>query len=702
MRASNKWQQVNYFKRREFTLPGRWQCCRLLRGPNGTILRERVVTIPQRVIAHLCRLRSAAGLSRDWRWPFDVPATAENFDEAGYLAANPDVAAAVRDGHVKSGRLHFDMWGKGEGRRQRLGYRAWPSIATAGIATLCVLSFSGPAAIGGWTACAIVALLTRRAIVLSEQAKPHTSCAGYFAAGIFCAMLLISSRPAFAAFTTFGVIWGLVHLSNLKFRYLRMHLHAYDFLYYIRSFAGPLFLFRTLPRPAAIGLAAVAAYAAMLALIWAMEPATANRLFGAAGLLVAAGALTAASKRLPSRAPWAQWYDEPSRPVSNFVETISEAIGAHRRGGVLATHPAGSEVPELPQVSCDSINGIRPTIIVVQNESTFPPWLYGSIAYDPSITGFFRSCDGRLHELRVETFGGVSWMSEFSLLTGIPASCYGSFRSHVFRWATNRIRHTLPRCLKQYGYRIAAVYPQTRQFIGMGKFYDSVGFDEVLDRCALGTDSETEPDSFYFHHALCWLERHFAANTGPAFVFISTISNHHPHECHRAAVGGATSAPPTGNTAEVDEYLRRLSISARDYRQFCAELECRFPGKNFLMVHYGDHQPPLAMRMFGNRENWVGTLEQSPSEEIAYRTYFVIDGLNFEPRVADELPDVVEVAYLGTVVLLAAGLPLDSVHTVRRQLMSRHKGRLFFADREGRIAGQLNHRLISAELISPH
>jgi hypothetical protein len=35
MRASNKLQQVNYFKRREFTLPGRWQCCRLLRGPTA-------------------------------------------------------------------------------------------------------------------------------------------------------------------------------------------------------------------------------------------------------------------------------------------------------------------------------------------------------------------------------------------------------------------------------------------------------------------------------------------------------------------------------------------------------------------------------------------------------------------------------------------------------------------------------------------
>ena len=35
----------------------------------------------------------------------------ENLDEGAYLAANPDVAAAVRRGEVKSGRAHFAAYG---------------------------------------------------------------------------------------------------------------------------------------------------------------------------------------------------------------------------------------------------------------------------------------------------------------------------------------------------------------------------------------------------------------------------------------------------------------------------------------------------------------------------------------------------------------------------------------------------------------
>jgi SAM-dependent methyltransferase len=47
-----------------------------------------------------------------------VPVTAENFDEAAYLGANPDVAAAVAAGKVSSGRQHFERHGHAEQRGQ--------------------------------------------------------------------------------------------------------------------------------------------------------------------------------------------------------------------------------------------------------------------------------------------------------------------------------------------------------------------------------------------------------------------------------------------------------------------------------------------------------------------------------------------------------------------------------------------------------
>jgi SAM-dependent methyltransferase len=46
------------------------------------------------------------------------PASLTDFDELGYLAANPDVAAAVRRGEFASGRQHFEAFGIREGRQQ--------------------------------------------------------------------------------------------------------------------------------------------------------------------------------------------------------------------------------------------------------------------------------------------------------------------------------------------------------------------------------------------------------------------------------------------------------------------------------------------------------------------------------------------------------------------------------------------------------
>ena len=45
-----------------------------------------------------------------------IPATRENFYEAGYLIANPDVAEAVATGEIQSGKQHFEEAGAEEGR----------------------------------------------------------------------------------------------------------------------------------------------------------------------------------------------------------------------------------------------------------------------------------------------------------------------------------------------------------------------------------------------------------------------------------------------------------------------------------------------------------------------------------------------------------------------------------------------------------
>lgn len=58
----------------------------------------------------------------------EEPATAENFEEDAYLAANPDVAEAVERKVFASGREHFSRFGHGEGRILRRPLAAFTDI----------------------------------------------------------------------------------------------------------------------------------------------------------------------------------------------------------------------------------------------------------------------------------------------------------------------------------------------------------------------------------------------------------------------------------------------------------------------------------------------------------------------------------------------------------------------------------------------
>jgi predicted SAM-dependent methyltransferase len=46
--------------------------------------------------------------------------TDENFDEQAYLASNPDVAQAIREGSMGSGKIHFEQFGRKERRTVRV------------------------------------------------------------------------------------------------------------------------------------------------------------------------------------------------------------------------------------------------------------------------------------------------------------------------------------------------------------------------------------------------------------------------------------------------------------------------------------------------------------------------------------------------------------------------------------------------------
>ncbi len=138
------------------------------------------------------------------------------------------------------------------------------------------------------------------------------------------------------------------------------------------------------------------------------------------------------------------------------------------------------------------------------------------IAYDHSLDPFFRSFDGQLHNLRVETYGGASWLTEFSVLAGVSTYSFGGMRTFVQSLMQEKIHDTLPQALTRCGYHNSVFYPVPKDFVSNGRFYAAVGMPEIYDFKAQGAKRFNERDKFYYANLLSHLQKH--VGEGPTFA----------------------------------------------------------------------------------------------------------------------------------------------------------------------------------------
>src|SRR5262245_11606997 len=137
-----------------------------------------------------------------------------------------------------------------------------------------------------------------------------------------------------------------------------------------------------------------------------------------------------------------------------------------------------------------------PHIILIHQESVVPPSLFPTLSYDPDLDTFFQSFDGNLNKLRVETFGGASWLTEFSLLTGLSTQSFGGMRQYLQHVMAGRIHDTLPQALARSSYRNVMFYPMLSNFLGSGRCFEAAGIREIFDAKASELNSQTNVIAF--------------------------------------------------------------------------------------------------------------------------------------------------------------------------------------------------------------
>ena len=544
-----------------------------------------------------------------------------------------------------------------------------------------------------WTVVAVLAVAVFYSFWLYEGLFSNVVFTAATTLAIGSIIAFVSRRALFSA-ASVTIIVVLIHgISSVKQKMLGMVLHAYDIIFYLGSWSTITYLWSGARSYMVVFLLAVTVAVALAFLTWRIDSTRVSRWSAGLVLVLSIAVATATGLTKPDRRQTQFYWN--ALYVSSFYSSWAETVETLWRGQLIESATAATAPPFTVGGSCKP--AVKPPhIILIHQESIVQPSLFPSLAYDRGVDPFFKSGDGQLHKLRVETYGGASWLTEFSILTGLSTHSFGGMRPFVQSLLAGKVRDTLPETLERCGYRNVLFYPMLKNFVSNARFYDAVGLREIFDLKAQGAKSTTERDRFYYGNALNEMERHVKASEKPLFSYIQTMSVHWPYdyafEPEMKVPGGGPGTDP-----EMHEYLRRLSIAKIDYDWFKAELKRRFPNEPVLIVHYGDHHPMATRKLLGFHDDTDVEEVAIEPHSIGFTTYYAVEALNYK---APELPqlEAMDVPYLGTIILEQAGLPLSEPNKERLRLMAACDGRYHTCRLRHEILA-FHRRLIESRLI---
>lgn len=549
----------------------------------------------------------------------------------------------------------------------------------------------------------VVALhLAALAVLLSWEYGPFAITLSVLAwLFINCLFLLVLPRPGVSAALALVLVVLLIVMSRFKFDILQLSLTFLDFLIIDRDTFS--FMLSVFPRLWTQLTVALVVAVPVLWLIWRADPFCIGRRLSLAVLVATTLSMSVMSVAAPEE-PWEPF--QGVNHISNLARSGVVAVSRLTSTGWIEADPAESGLtprahaagrPALPPgEDCDT-NVKRPHIIMLLDESSFDVTAAPGVKVPEGYTDFFKSIDGIQRTMIAEATGGPTWYTEFNVLSGMSARSFGDLKFYVTRITAGRVARGLPQALKRCGYKTFSLYPTYGNFLGARAFQKGTGVGHFMDMADMGTSEDMLPDKFYFDQAL----KVFAGqqpSQSPIFMFVYLTANHFPW----TSVYRPDLTPdwtPPGNTAEIDEYIRRQRMTAKDYSDFTARLARDYPDQSFMVLRFGDHQPAISQKMLEpGIDRKVLAQRLMAADPRYFSTYYALDGINFSPPDLSSALGTLDAAYLPIVIQDAAGVPLDPSFAEQKKIMLRCKG-LFYACRGGAEARRFNRMLIDAGLV---
>lgn len=260
-----------------------------------------------------------------------------------------------------------------------------------------------------------------------------------------------------------------------------------------------------------------------------------------------------------------------------------------------------------------------PNIIVILNESLFDAAATFDISV-PSQTMFYGTKNSITGSLLINTIGGGTWRSEYSMIAGVDHRVFG-FRGDYAPVNLAGISHvTFPKYLNQLGYQTHAIYPVPGNFYASRSAYRGYGFQRFEDvrEVGLADDWKLNSDERIYDTVY---RRYGELKSGgkPVMLMALTVVNHAPYVC-------TPDTPKLVNDKRVDEdgncqlnaYLAKISITNTALNKFVQRVLAE--DDNAMILNFGDHQPFTLTR--GTMDKLRRPTTLAPSDRL---TFFRLD-----------------------------------------------------------------------------
>lgn len=522
-----------------------------------------------------------------------------------------------------------------------------------------------------WTYLYVSALLIAALIIVAGNSPRDVyplviaACAFIFCGGL---LYLVSARAAFAIATSSLLVILLQFLNQLKVHYYKDQLLFPDiFMMADPSNAGTL-----LHYPSA-GVAVVAMIALLiltLVVSWRVTP----RRAGLAAPLVAVGIMLGSAALLShsvlrNQHDWSTKLPGGTGVLSNLamsgIQTIYDS----------PTFPEESDQEFITRAAAlnkaqPTPNAVRPDIVLLLQESTVDPRLYQvpTPAVLPHLAMFDQDSKVKAHSLmRVQTFGGGTWLSEFAALTGLRSDDFGAMKNAVFYSVIDHVNDSLFKQMKDNGYYTVVLTPFNKSAYNAGHAYTMMGVDKIIQPQELGYPGDISENLWHIStgDVLSYVKKLLGSQTDkPIFVYALTMYEHGPYDAsHHDDYQLASVVKNEGSAGKFSHYVEKIKssdVALKDFFQFVDQRK-----RPTMFMYFGDHQPAI---------DWANGYTSPLPDAMHLSQFSLRDNFNLPP--VSDLGQVTDIAFLGGILLEQAQLKVSPFYQANIDMRHLCKGEL--------------------------